>query len=295
MKRILSIILIVLCANSVFGQSVQFINISSDPYSNSMGGVTLTLDATPFTVQSNASAMPFAKENLYIGASYSTINKFLVGASGFGKIGNLAVGLNAKYYNHLPYNITSEQGYISGEFQPIELAAEVGVAYKILGGLSVGGNLRYIISNLGPEHKGNSFCGDISATYKLGHLSVAAAGVNIGSKIDYSSSAVKLDPKNLPAMGKLGVGYTLHLPKKQKLNFALEGDYLIYQSAFMAGAGVEYDFKDMVSIRGGYHYGDNSAIPSYVSAGVGFKLKGVRIDASYQTNGIICAALGVEF
>jgi hypothetical protein len=41
-------------------------------------------------------------------------------------------------------------------------------------------------------------------------------------------------------------------------------------------------FRDMLALRLGYHYGsDSSAVPSYASAGVGIKLSGITLDASY--------------
>lgn len=50
-----------------------------------------------------------------------------------------------------------------------------------------------------------------------------------------------------------------------------------------AAAGARYAFRDMVSVRTGYHFGtDKSPLPSYLSVGLGVKFFGVHLDFAYH-------------
>ena len=65
------------------------------------------------------------------------------------------------------------------------------------------------------------------------------------------------------------------------LTIGAEVDYL-FQGGLMAGLGVEYTIVDIVSLRGGFHYGDAAkAVPMYASLGLGVKFAGVHLDAAF--------------
>ena len=52
----------------------------------------------------------------------------------------------------------------------------------------------------------------------------------------------------------------------------------------MLGIGLEYCIQDIVSLRGGFHYGDPAqALPTFASLGVGAKFAGVHLDLSFLT------------
>ena len=81
-------------------------------------------------------------------------------------------------------------------------------------------------------------------------------------------------------MAKLGAGYDLSLGSST-LAFAAEAD-VIFAGGVMAGLGCEYSFKDIVYARAGYHYGNSvNVIPSYASAGLGFKIFGAQLNFAY--------------
>lgn len=282
MKRIATIVATLFFAAQIYGQSLPFLNISSDPVAQSMGGVSLTLATTPMSVSGNASMLVHADGMLGVSASHTLWQPELQGnnlssVSGYGKIGDkLAVGIAGKYFSYLPYDVVSDVGYISGTFTPVEYSAEAAVAYRIIAGLSVGVNVRYISSSMAEEMSGSAIGADLSATYKLGNLKVAAAVTNIGSDVKYGEN-----PYKLPAMAKVGAGYVLNVAKTHSIGLHVEGDYLLYQSAFMAGIGAEYSFKDLLSVRGGYHLGSNGVVPSYASVGAGVQFAGFALNAFY--------------
>ena len=79
MKRIINIISLLVLSAGLYGQSLPFLNISSDPYSYSMGGNTLTLEPTAYSVTSNASAMALSENVLSASATYNRQVTALIG------------------------------------------------------------------------------------------------------------------------------------------------------------------------------------------------------------------------
>ena len=281
MKKIISIIALLIIGINVFGQSVPFLNISSDPYTYSMGGTALTLDANAFTVTSNASAMSYTDKMVYVAASYAAwqpnlLNNQILGVSGFYKTGNLAVGISGKYYTHTPYDITDNLGYISSMYTPVEMSAEAAASYEVFGGLSVGANVRFLSSALTEENKATSVAADISVSYRLKGLRASVALTNIGGNVDYG-----FGPHKLPSMMKAGVGYVYNVNEKNSLAIHAQADYMLNKGVFMAGVGAEYSFSNLFSARVGYHYGDKTVLPSYASAGLAVKLFGASISGAY--------------
>lgn len=284
MKKTVTLIIASLIAISSYGQSaVSFVNISADPVYYSLGGAALTADANAFSVSTNISAVALGDDHMAASASYGSwqpqgVNSSLASISGFGLIGGkLGVGLNAKYMMYPSYSTVTEGGFPAGEFTPEDLSMELGLSYKIIKGLSAGVNVRYIMSKLAKEADGSAVSADISLSYRVAGIRVAAAVTNLGSKIDYGYR-----PYTLPAMAKLGVGYVYDI-QNSSVGVHLEGDYIIYNGSVMCGLGAEYKFKELVSARVGYHYGSKAAdaILSYFSAGLGVKLLGVTLDAAY--------------
>ena len=302
MKKILLVFVLSFITLGSYAQSLEFLNISSDPYSYSMGGNTLTLDANSFTVTNNASAMVYAEDNMYASVSYMAwqpeiLNNNMMGLSGFYRMGKLAVGISGKYYTHTPYDITDNLGFVSEMYTPVELSAEVAAAYKLFLGLSVGANIRYTLSSMIKDGDASAISADISVSYKLKGLMASVAVTNIGSKIDYGYG-----PYDLPAMAKAGVGYKYGINEKNTLLVSAEADYLIYKGGIMAGVGAEYNYNKMISARVGYHYGDDNAIPSYASAGIGINIFGLSVNGAYimgfgdsPVNGSYILSLGYDF
>ena len=302
MKRIINIISLLVLSAGLYGQSLPFLNISSDPYSYSMGGNTLTLEPTAYSVTSNASAMALSENVLSASATYmawqpNVLNNQMLGVAGYYRADKLAVGISGKYYTHTPYDITDDNGYVSGMFTPVEMSADVAVAYRLFGGLSVGANVRYITSSMTETNAGNAVSADISVSYKLKNIKVAVAVTNIGSEVDYGYG-----PYKLPSMAKAGAGYTHSINKNNSVSIHVEGDYLLNKSAFMAALGAEYSFKKLLSLRVGYHYGDNNSIPSYASAGLGINILGINVSGAYvlgfnnsPINGSYMLSLGYSF
>lgn len=295
MKKILSIVAILFAATQIYAQSVPFVNISANPYSNSMGGTTLVLESNPFTVAENASAMTFSESKGSAGVSYNSwqpwmLKNNILGVSGYAKFGKFAVGISGKYNGYSAYDIVSDKGEVTGSFTPNEMSVEAAAGFRFAKNFSAGVNVRYISSKLSEESSGGAIAADVSATFMRKGLMVAVAATNLGTNMDYGNN-----PFKLPAMVKVGAGYSFGFADIHKLNVNVEGDYLLTKSGIMAGAGLEYSIKDMAKIRAGYHYGGEENIPSYASVGIGVKIIGITLDAAYLFGGGVNAVLNGSF
>ncbi len=282
-KTIISIIFFVVTL-PIAAQTASFVNLSPDTRAMGMAGASLAINAQAFALYNNPAAMALSENKLAAGASFGmwqpdASDNTLIGASGFGKIGkNLGIGLAGRYFTHQPYNISSSQGALTGSYTPKEYAVDMGAAYRITEGLSLGVNARFIQSTITESYQDNAFAADIALMYQINNFSFAAAISNLGNKMNFG-----YDDYPLPTLCKAGAAYNLCISDIHRVSFSVEGDYfLTVDKGFMGGIGLEYSFKDIAFIRAGYHLGDAlKVIPSYASVGLGFKFFGISLNAAY--------------
>ena len=262
MKRVLICLLVIVLPFVANGQGASSLLIPTNNRSLAMGGVSLQPGPSP----------------LDAGVSYGiwapgTASNTVIAADALVRIGKkLAITFEGKDFMDKPYVVSGEQGAAQGSFTPGELILSLGGYYDIIGGLSAGLKLKYVNSAIAKDVKGNAFCGDVEVSYGAKSWSVTLAGRNIGTKIDYSGKAYAI-PAYVAAGGQWA--------PIEGLTVAAEADYL-FSGAIMAGLGAEYSYKDLVFARAGYHYGDaEKALPGFGSLGLGAKLAGIRLDASW--------------
>jgi hypothetical protein len=97
--------------------------------------------------------------------------------------------------------------------------------------------------------------------------------------MDYGYGAYEL-----PASINAGLGYLLEIGGSHSVSPVLEVSYRLPENrrGIVGGVGIEYAFKKMVSLRAGYHLGNQTvAEPGYFSAGCGVSLAGVALDFVY--------------
>lgn len=288
MKKSLIAAAMLLCGvGTASAQSLPFLNLTQDAYTMGMGGATLAFDANAFTVTTNTAAITLSDKTMSAGINYmmwqpSAAKNSLVGASAFYKINDRwGVSINGKYFGYKKINGSSTEGIAGEAFTPYDFAAEAGVSFRIIDGLAVGANFRYIGSKLYKD-MASAFSADISLMYKYKDLNVAVAATNIGTKIKYGFTAEDLLAYDLPGTAKIGAAYNFNIAENHRISASVEGDYLFYANEFAAGVGAEYSFNEMVFARGGYHYGNSmNTIPSFGSVGIGAKIFGATINAAY--------------
>ena len=266
MRKLSSILIIlILAAQSAFAQAVPALLVPADARALSMGGVALQPDANKLAVKAFYSMW----------APKSAGNTLVGGDVFFHAIGRVSLSFEGCAFLGKPYETTFAQGQAGTTFQPVDWLAGAGVKVSISDAFAVGVKARMVSSAIAENAKGLAFCGDLNFSY-TGSIATASVGVrNFGSKINYGGDASYSLPTLAALQGSVEPldGFTI----------GAEVDYL-FAGALMAGLGLEYTIADIVSLRGGFHYGDPAkAIPMYVSLGLGLQFAGVRLDASFLT------------
>lgn len=262
MKKITILLLFFLAAQAAFAQAVSSLLVPADTRSLAMGGVALPKEASKLDVRA-----------FYGMWAPKSANNSLIGGDVFFRAGKrVALTVEGRTFLDKPYELASSQGQVKGTFRPSDLfvGAGVSVGFSDAFGITLKG--RYIMSTIAENAKGSAFCGDLSVDYN-GKIAFASLGArNIGSQISYGGASYPL-----PMMAALSGG----VRPVDGLTVGAEVDYL-FAGGFMAGLGLEYTFADIVSLRGGFHYGDPAkAIPMYASLGLGVQFFGVHLDAAF--------------
>lgn len=299
-RNIISAVAVCLCtALSVCAQnsSVLFVNYPQDARSFAMGATSMGLNPGLSTVVTNPASIALWGSPIGAEVSYMAINptdirndvNFTV-ASSFGD--RFGVSLFGRYsqgnmldnqtddYGNMYY--MRESGYLAG----------VGLSVKIIEGLSLGINAKYIRLNKYSDEflqarpdlcNANAFAADLSVMYTnsgwIGSVGVSNIGSKVINSTDENASGV-----NLPATVRLGFGYG-HKWGKHSLQASAQGDYYIFdQGKYSFGAGAEYGFNDIVFVRTGYNQSTKADTPlaHFYSVGAGVAYKGFTLDLAYM-------------
>lgn len=266
-------------------QVVNSIVYGGDAVSAAVSGASVAMDANAFAVENNAASMALSKGTMSAAASYSilqpsAVKKNLISAAGFYKVSSrIAVGADLKYLGYDPYDIVAADGRVTSQFTPNEIAGTVGVAYAFTERISAGAGVSYAMMSLAEGSVLSTVGVDISAMYSAGALSAGVNARNLGTDV--------MDLRG-------GAAYRLSFLKA----FA-QAEYLS-GAGFMAAAGAEYSFKEMVFARAGVHYGGPAAIPTSFSVGAGARFAGISADICYVIAGKavgnnLCFSLGYSF
>lgn len=287
MRKIMFLILFI-AVSPVYAQTL--LNLPDDSRSLALGGSDIAMSATPFSAVSNPAAVVHSDDDFGVALSYMMFQphenmNHIPGFAAYGKITpRLGISLNASYYSYPQYDCYDDNGIVYGTVLPWEIKLSAGVSYMIIDGLSAGINVGYFSSRLGDPDViegyayGNSFIADFSMMYAVRDFRAVLAFTNVGTGIDLGVYGRTC----MPSMAKLGAAYDCRLGEKNRLSFSIQGDVYLASGDADLGAGVEYSFAECVFVRGGYHYGiGDSSIPSYFSAGAGFRFAGVSLSAAY--------------
>ena len=284
MKKIfLTITIMVAALSAASAQSMSALLIPTDARSMSMAASTVALEPS---AKLDAEAFwgkwaPKSADDMMAGldAWYKVSDKF-------------ALSVDGTYFKDRPYDVTTAEGKITGTFTPNEMLFGIGGDFFASEALSIELKAKMFMSTLASDLKGNAFGADLVVRYHAGCFNVAAGARNLGTPIKYGSSKSSYA---MPMMATLGGSYA-----NSGFTAAVEADYL-FSGALMAGLGLEYCVKDIVSIRAGYHYGDaQKALPSFASLGLGAKFAGVKLNFAYMLaseniGGSLLLGLGYSF
>ena len=301
-KRIKSISAAVLIsAATLSAQNVPSMVTGCDPALMAMAGAAVAAAPDAYAAENNAAAISLSGNTMDIAAAYGLwqpeyAHSTIMGFGGYYRINDrMGIGLSGKFFKDREVYLTSPAGAPMGTYTPSEKVAGLGFSYKVTDGLSAGVNVRFVSSDIAENVSGSSVGADISAAYRNGPVRAGLAVCNLGPAIKYDKAS-----SSLPSLAKLGGAYSAVVGGRSSIDVSAEAD-LFFAGGFMAGAGLQYSYSDMVFARAGYHYGDaEKAIPSFASLGLGVKFAGVHLDAAYLlgnevTGGTYVIGLGYGF
>ncbi len=202
------------------------------------------------------------------------------------------------------YTVYDASGLSGGSFAPKNLEAGAGFGYRFTEHLSAGANVRYLSSELSPDVSYNAVSFDIMAmaTAPLSGSTLLkwAAGVStVGPEIRGSDGA----RYSLPSSTVAAAGIESGIGGRHKVTAEADADWY-FKDGFAASLGASWTWADMVSVRAGYHYGGDTVVPSYLSAGLGVKWWKVRLDFAYMfptgdyadlMKNSLCLGIGLAF
>ena len=189
-----------------------------------------------------------------------------------------AGGLKLKGYDML--------GEPTKDYQPYNWTIDLGYAYMIGNGFSAYAVGNVIFSHLSKNAVGGAFT--IGASYqkstttagnKSANLMLDAKVGAIGPQLDYGNGNKTTMPTYVAAGGAL----TVDVADKHQVGGAWSTRYFFRPSEYkvlMLGAGLEYTYNKMVSLRAGYEYGDRNL--SHITMGAGFKYGGLHLNGAYM-------------
>lgn len=270
MKRLL--LLLALLGGTLLSARAQsgLLILNSEARAMAMGGVTATTISSSNTIFNNPSLVSFADAPFQIATSYT------------GSDSSEIYSLSA-YYQFLTGGAI-QAGWRSLSYQGgDDMTFELGYSRRIARIFSIGITGRYIHSTNELDEKYNGLAADLSASCRI---PLGQSALLVGAKLNNLGAyfSGKEDPL-LPIQFTAGLGFQLVINDSHSLLFSGDTSYCFNPDPFKGsqlGVGVEYEFMQLLQLRGGYHYGQQDSIyPSYFSVGAGLHFLFFRVDASY--------------
>lgn len=256
---------------------------------------------TAWAAFSNAAAVPFSqqtfdtefsyqqwapdlsKSNCFgIAGSYNIVDRFGIALAGVMRRGEeIEDGMD-------------ENGVPLDAFTPSDVILGIGFGYRPLEWFSAGISLGYQQRKLYEGETLSAFSANVFVMGQYKDFSATLGVSNIGSQ---TSSGDKYD---LPTSITLGLDCCHDFSEDHSADADLDLDYY-FDGGVTLAFGAEYSFRELIFVRGGYHYGsDDAFLPSFATLGLGFHFSGIKLSAAYllgsdYLDGTLTLGLGYQF
>lgn len=275
------------------GQDLSVLAANPDARTAAMGNAAVAADG--MYLYNNPSAFLCANKKLSADASASIYEKtegyegtfgLYTAAMGYKFTNRHAAFAGFRYAGGLKLKGYDMLGEPTKDYLPYNWTIDLGYAYMIGNGFSAYAVGNVIFSHLSKNAVGGAFT--IGASYqkstttagnKSANLMLDAKVGAIGPQLDYGNGNKTTMPTYVAAGGAL----TVDVADKHQVGGAWSTRYFFRPSEYkvlMLGAGLEYTYNKMVSLRAGYEYGDRNL--SHFTMGTGFKYGGLRLNGAYM-------------
>lgn len=291
-------VLLALGTHGVFGQkstgAALFPDVMPDVRGVGMGNTGVASTPNAFSLYRNVAKSVFSGMRSEVGYSFTPWMRKLVSGNnlhGFAGYYNLdekqGVVAGFRWFSQAEVDLWSDTGEAAGSFTPKNWSVDVGYARKLTDDLSVGATVRFVrsdMSGLDKDAVANAVAFDLGVYYRRAttddrlNWAVGLQASNFGTHINYGHG--KYDQQGKVSVGGM-VDYVFS--DKHRLEGTLDIGYRVLPETNLEGAvGVEYTALNLVSLRGGYHWGEeNNRMQRYGTLGCGVNLRYVRADFAY--------------
>ncbi len=277
MKRLTTLLVLAGClaAAGVRAQEQELSGFSPDAKSLAMGGVAVTQFSASHTLYNNAAVTPFQPVRMQLSSSYCAPN---------GKDGYAVSGY---------YNIAPRHSVLAG-WRQFRHARGIGdmmvdAAYAFRPGerwaAALTGRYTHLRRAQAPE---DALAVDLSALYMMPFGASERNSLRIGAKLANLGGYLGDSAYELPVTLTAGAAVGSFITDAHGVTVAVDLDYAFGETAargFGCSAGIEYNLMQLIQIRCGYHYGERSVDPDYVSVGAGMRFLHLRLDFAYLLAG----------
>lgn len=263
---------------NVVTSAVPFLRISPDARSGGMGDVGIATAPDANAAFANIARTPFATSKVGVAVNYtpwlrdlSVNDVFLASIAGYYKLDDQqALSIGLRYFKLGSIQFTDALGNDLQQYNPREMAIDLGYSRKLSAKNSLGIAIRYINSNLasgnfgGQNYKaGSSVAGDLhfyhhGAKENGQGLNWGLTLSNLGSKISYSSDATQKD--YIPANLGLGLAYTKVFDEANKITLAVDLNKLLVPTPPVLTGNTSADSSALVNYR------DRSVVSSWMKS-----------------------------
>lgn len=192
-----------------------------------------------------------------------------------------SVALSVRYLSYGTLQGYDEDGVPTGDFPAADLAAGVSYGVEIFQGFGAGATINYVYSRI-DDANASTIAFDLGLSYQpLNRLRFGLTAANLGPDVKY----VTLESP-LPITLRLGAAGEVIDEPRHRITLLADGVYPVYGKPYGA-FGLQYTLLDLISFRGGYRLGHDTATFSF-GAGFQFALWGsvlLNLDYAYADYG----------
>lgn len=288
MKKLI-LILLALCPLAAFAQggseALPFVRTDLGPVMTGTAGAAVASPETGAWGAFRSAAAMSMSDGYFNAGVEARVNGTFPGAGAavsVKPIGNLTIAAGAMY----------QSGDVIGDFRTSDMIVSAGASYGITESLSVGVNARLAKQHLAAGIAYSAFSTDFSVLDKLSDAIFATVGVSaLGGKVTSASGTAYSQPGNAFA----GMEFRV-----DALDGVINADAMAeyyFSGAYAAAIGAGFTYQETVSIKIGARYASKwCVLPTLLSAGVGYNVGGISLNATYiRQSSINIATLGVGY